>query len=90
MGGVPRSELLSDSARLPEFIDRLLLIRDKSTPTHIVSAEADLIQSPAKVAKRQDSIKKQLGAFDKRVEGKRERTDAKLRALFPELRALLK
>jgi hypothetical protein len=87
---VRRGELLADAGRLPVFFDRLLSIRSKRVPTRIGNGQADLIDNPAKVKKRQDAIRNRSGRNDERAKSKRERTNAKLSELFPELRDLLK
>jgi hypothetical protein len=85
VSGVPRDELLADPARLAEFSDKLIDLQRRRCTSGVDGGESDLIESPAKVKKRQDATRRQLAAFRGRTKPVQERTDRKLKELFPDL-----
>lgn len=90
LAGVGRDELLTDAGRLPAFVERLKSIGNLRRSTQTTNGQADLIDSPAKVKKRQDAIRMRVGRVDERTTARRQRTNARLRELFPEIRHRLK
>lgn len=88
LSGVSRTDLRANAGLLPEFYGNLLAIRDKRVPTRVGGGLRDLIDSPEKVKKRQDTTRRQMSDFDKRAKAKRQRINLKLRELFPELQEL--
>lgn len=86
--GVAHDELIRDASRLPIFFENLLAIRDKRVTSGVGGSVSDLIDSPGRVKKRQDAIRKKLGKFDQRTKSRRSEIDTKLQRLFPELRDL--
>ena len=81
-------ELLSDPARLSEFLNRLVQVRNERTTSGAGGSVSDLIESASKVKKRQDSTQKKLDDFRRRIRPVQEQMDCKLKELFPELQQL--
>lgn len=88
VSGVRSDELLADPRRLKEFFDKLMELRAERTTAGVGGRQSDLIDSPAKVRKRQDAIQRQREEFHERIKPVQERTNRKLRELFPELPGL--
>jgi hypothetical protein len=65
-------------------------VRAERTTSGVVGSQSDLIESAAKVSKRQEATRQELDEFEKRIKPARERTKRKLQELFPELRRLPK
>lgn len=88
LSGVRRDELVAAPGRLAEFFDRLMEVRDERTPSGVGGSQSDLIDSAAKVRKRQDAIRRERDEFNERIKPVQERTNRKLQELFPELQGL--
>jgi hypothetical protein len=88
VAGVGRDELLEDSGRLPSFCDRLRAVQAERTISGVTWGLADLVEGPEVVRKRQEATRAQRNEFEERSKPARERIDAKLKELFPELREL--
>jgi len=86
LSGVSREELQADSRQLAPFLDKLMEERDRRITSGIGGSQSDLIESPAKVRKRQADTNRKLNAFKKRMGPVRKEIDRKLRQYFPELR----
>lgn len=85
---VGRDELMADAGRLPVFFDKLMEVRAERTTSGVGGSQSDLIDSAAKVKKRQDAIQRKRDEFHERIKSVQELTDSKLRELFPELQGL--
>jgi hypothetical protein len=82
---VRREALLQDPARLGGFVDRLhAVLRERGGGWE----QADLLDSPKKVRARRRAREEEMEAFKETMRPRMERTEAKLRELFPELREL--
>jgi hypothetical protein len=90
VAGVHRGKLLKDEGQLAVLYRRLLQLRDKRLTTPGGRGVGDLIDSAAEVKKTQKTRKKELERAAKKHKARTEQTNAKLRELFPELRALIK
>lgn len=90
IAGITRAQLLMNSDHLPMFFDKLMKLRDQRIPTRIGNGELDLTDSAKTVRQRQAAIQKKSELFEERTKLQRERREAKLRDLFPELRDLQK
>jgi hypothetical protein len=88
MAAVERDELLHDPQRLADFSDRLAELAKARITSSVTRGQADLVQSAERVGRAQQSIRKQLDEFQVRIQPTIERTDKKLKRLFPELRGL--
>jgi hypothetical protein len=88
LSGVRRDELIADPGRLGEFFDKLMKVRDERTTSGVGGSQSDLIDSAAKVKQRQDATQQKLNEFDERIKPVQDRTNSKLRDLFPELQGL--
>jgi hypothetical protein len=88
LAGVPREELLADASRLTAFVDRLLEVREERVTSGVGGSQSDLVDSPAKVRRRQEALTERLEQHVERTAPARERIDAKLETRFPELAAL--
>lgn len=80
-----REELLTNSEQLPAFVDRLMDIRDERTTSGVGGSLSDLIDSPAKVRKRQEATQRKLDEFHEWSKPRQDALTAKLWELFPEL-----
>jgi hypothetical protein len=85
LAGMKRAELLAEPERLQPFVDALTRLRDERTPSGIGGSQSDLVESAAKVRKRQSAMQRKLNAFSERIKPETERTDRRLKQLFPEL-----
>ena len=90
LSSVRRAELLADPGRLAVFFGKLMEVRAERTASGVGGSQSDLIESAAKVSKRQEATRQELDEFEKRIKPARERTKRKLQELFPELRRLPK
>jgi hypothetical protein len=88
LSGVPREELMADPGRLAAFFDKLMDVRDRRTTSGVSWGQSDLIDSAAKVRKRQDATQRKRDEFRERIRPVEDRTNRKLQKLFPELRGL--
>jgi hypothetical protein len=88
LSGVRRDELMADPERLAVFFDRLMEMWDERTISGTSSGQSDLIESAAKVRKRQEARQRKLDEFRERIKPVQKRTNRKLNELFPELRGL--
>jgi hypothetical protein len=85
LAGVPREELLEDASKLTAFVHRLLEVRDERVTSGVGGSQSDLVDSPAKVRRRQEALTERLEKHAERTTPARERIEAQLEALFPEL-----
>jgi hypothetical protein len=85
LAGIDRRDLLGDGAALTPLVNRLLEVRDARTFTGVGGAQADLLDSPARVQRRQEALAEKLDRFEERIAPVHAEVEAKLRALFPEL-----
>jgi hypothetical protein len=83
LSGVDRELLLAHADQLPIFFDSLMEIRERRTTSGIASGQSDLVDSAAKVKKRQQAYQRKLKDSEKRIKPMREYFDRKLRELFP-------
>lgn len=90
LAGVRRDDLMADPERLREFHDRLAELAADRRTSGVGGGLSDLIESAAKVRKRQAAIQRKRNEHDKRFKSARNRTNKKLRELFPDLRDLSK
>jgi hypothetical protein len=88
LAGVHREELRVEPERLAIFFTKLMEVRAERTTSGFTRGQADLIESPRKVRKWQDATLRKHAQFIERTKSTRERTDAKLLELFPELERL--
>ena len=88
LSGVRSDELMADPARLEEFFDKLMDVRAERTTSGVGGSQSDLIDSAAKVSKRQDAAQRKWDEFHERIKPEQERINRKLRELFPELPGL--
>lgn len=85
LSGVRRDELMANPGRLGVFVDKLREVRAERTTSRAGGSQSDLIDSAAKVRKRQDATQRKLDEFNERIKPVMERTNLKLLELFPEL-----
>jgi hypothetical protein len=88
LAGVTREALCDSAEQFPIFFNRLMEIREQRTISGVTRGEKDLIESPTRVRKRQESILRKLDQFTESHQSRRDTSDAKLRRLFPELSEL--
>jgi hypothetical protein len=88
MSGVRREELLANPGLLAVFFDKLMDVRDERTTSGVTGGQWDLIESAAKVKKRQEATQRKLDEFEEWIKPVQERTNRKLQELFPELRGM--
>jgi hypothetical protein len=88
LAGVSRDELLHDPQRLGEFDEKLTEAGRARITSSVTRGQADLVESEEQVRRAQQSIQEKLDEFQERIRPTKERTDAKLKKLFPELRGL--
>ena len=88
LSGVRRDELLRDAGQLTVFFDKLRAIQAERTTSGVTWGQSDLIESAAKVRKRQEATQRKRDEFNEQTKAVRERTNRKLRELFPELQGL--
>jgi hypothetical protein len=90
LSGVRREDLLANSGHLAVFFDKLMAVQDERTTSGVGGSQSDLIESAAKVRKRQESTQRKLGEFREWIKPVQERTNRKLEEFFPELQGLLR
>lgn len=88
LAGIRREDLLVDSGNLAAFFDRLRSLRKERTTSGVGGSQSDLLDSAAKVRKRQQATQRRLDDFKGRIRPTKDRTNRKLVQLFPELRSL--
>jgi hypothetical protein len=86
LSGVSRKELQADSRQLAPFFEKLMEEQGRRITSGIGGSQSDLIESSAKVRKRQADTNRKLNAFKKRIGPVRKEIDRKLQQYFPELR----
>lgn len=90
LSGVRSDELMADPARLGPFFDKLMELRAERTTSGFGGSQSDLVESAAKVKKRQDATQQKLDEFHERIKPTQDRMNSKLQELFPELHGHLK
>jgi hypothetical protein len=90
LSSVRRDDLLADPGRLAVFFDKLIEVRAERTTSGVGGGQSDLIESAAKVRKRQEATRQKLDEFKKRIKPVQECMNCKLQELFPELCGLPK
>jgi hypothetical protein len=88
LSGVRSEELMVDPGRLAVFLDKLMEVQAERTISGVGGSQSDLIDSAARVRKRQEATQQQLDEFKERIRPVQERTNRKLQELFPELQGL--
>ena len=88
IAGVERKALLQDSSQLVNFFGNLMQLQKERVTSGVTRGQADLIESPAKVKRWQDSRRSKGERF--RNDPARERTKVILLQHFPELQGLLR
>jgi hypothetical protein len=88
--GVPRETLLKQPSRLRGFFRKLIDERDRRESAGVDFGLADLIDSPAKVQKRQEMVSRERAETKREIEATRAEIYGRLKELFPELRKLLR
>jgi hypothetical protein len=88
LAGIQREELLADSAVLSDFLVKLKAAQ-AARGLSFSGNQSDFIDSPAKVKKRDLESKKKRADFKVRIRPVQEASNQQLKALFPELKALL-
>lgn len=88
LSGVHRDELMAEPERLGLFHDKLMEVRAERTTSGVGGSQSNLIDSAAKVRKRQEATQRQRDKFNERIKPVQERTNRKLQELFPELQGL--
>jgi hypothetical protein len=88
LSGVSREQLFADPGQLAAFVSKLVNVRDERTTSGVGGGQSDLIESAAKVHKRQLAMRRKLDEFAVRIKPVQDRTDRKLQELFPELQGL--
>jgi hypothetical protein len=90
LSGIRRDELLANPGHLTVLFDKLMDVRDERTTSGVGGGQSDLIDSAAKVRKRQETTQRKLSEFRERIKPVQERTNRTLQELFPELQGLLR
>ncbi|HLW65947.1 MAG TPA: hypothetical protein VKS79_11620 [Gemmataceae bacterium] len=85
---VSQEELLADSSALGPFLEHLSNLHSERVTSGVGGGQSYLIDSPAKVAKRQKALQEKLDDFYRSMRGVIDSTNAKLEQLFPELQEL--
>lgn len=85
LAGIQREKLLADAGHLPAFFNNLMDIRDERTTSGVGGGVSDLLDSPAKVKKRQDARQQKISDALERLNDSRTELNQKLAMYFPEL-----